>query len=240
MKFIIFILLLSSNIFAANLPPRWRFEYNYGQATTEYIEEQPSIVFTRADIVQRADFHQFIFQYYLLPPWIDFSIGGNITGLTVEEPEETAQQFQYLTGFANLGFVLPFSDFWNVKLVTEYFYTTMIVEDDEFGFRNLRGTQVFPEIEWLPFGSDMFLQISPYLRVPLFSDIGNRQETTVGLKIVLPVGSEKNLRFPVYAYGKSLIFKVFYTNMRLDFQEEGFIESEIDVRQYGATIGFNF
>ncbi|MBD67096.1 MAG: hypothetical protein CME62_17980 [Halobacteriovoraceae bacterium] len=238
MRFLIIFFLIQST-WAAKLPPRWRFEYNYGQAKTHYLEEQPSILSTNANIEQVADFHQFIYQYYLLPPWLDFSLGGNITGLSVQSPSEKEEQFQYLTAFANLGVVLPFSDFWNVKLIAEYFYTSMIVEDDAFGFRNLRGTQVYPEVEWLPFGSDMFFQVSPYLKVPLFSDVGDREETTIGLKFVFPL-SGKNLKFPVYAYGKSIIVRVFYTNMRLEFERDDFIPAEIDVRQYGATLGFNF
>ena len=241
MRYWWFFLLTFPLAYGAELPPNWRFEYNYGQATTEYTETQPSIVFNDTDVIQIADFHQFIWQYYLVPPWLDISIGGNITGATqVQEPEEEAQQFQYLTGFANAGVVLPFSDYWHTKLVFEYFYTSMIVDDDAFGFRNLRGTQIYPEVEWLPFGSDMFIKISPYFRVPLFSDIGNRQETTVGLKLSIPVGSRKNLRFPLFAYGKYLTVKVFYTQMKLTFEREGFIPSDIEVRQYGATIGFNF
>ncbi|MEE2671048.1 MAG: hypothetical protein VYA54_05030 [Bdellovibrionota bacterium] len=240
MKLLSLLLFFSTNIYAANIPPNWRFEYNYGQATTHYLEEQPSIIFTQANIKQVADFHQFVFQYYLLPPWLDFSIGGNITGLNVNEPEEVENQFRYMTGFANLGIVIPFSDYWHVKLVAEYFYTTMKVKDDAFGFTNLSGWQAYPEIEWLPFGSSQFVQISPYFKFPLASNTSNRQETTLGLKFKFPFGSEQNLKFPLYAYGKSIVLKVFYTNMRLEFNQEGFIPSEIDVRQYGATLGFNF
>ena len=240
MKTFILLSLFSLDALAARIPPRWRFEYDYGKARTNYLEQQPSVAFNDTDIEQISDFHQFTFQYYLLPPWLDFSIGGNIAGISTEDPVDTADQFQYLTVFSNLGVVLPFSDFWSVKLVGEYFYTSMIVKDNAFGFRNLTGMQLYPEIEWLPFGSNMFLQVSPYLKVPLLSDVGNRQETTLGLKIAVPLGSKKELKFPLYSYGRSLIIRIFYTNMRLTFAQQGFISSEIDVRQYGATLGFNF
>ncbi len=238
---VLFLLFIYSAFsYAAVNPPRWRFEYNYGKVKTEYHEEQLSIIFDKKEIKQTADFHQFIYQYYLLPPWLDFSIGGNITGLQVDEPSEEDQQFQYLTAFANIGIQIPFSDYWNVKLVTESFYTSMIVEDDKFGFKNLRGTQIYPEIEWLPFGSDMFIQISPYLKFPIWSDTGARKETTIGIKLNIPIRSPNQMRFPTFAYNTSFVLKFFYTNMSLDFEKKGFISSEFEVRQYGLLFGMNF
>lgn len=223
------------------MPPRWRFEYNYGQATTFYDEKQPSIVFEDTNIEQVSDRHEFIWQYFLAPPWLDFSIAGTLTGAQVNETDPVGEgnEFQYVTAYTNLGANIPISDFWSIKLIFEYFYTSMLVEDDAFGFRNLRGSQIYPEIEWLPFGSDMFTQISPYFRVPLWSDVGGREETTVGIKLKFPF-SGKGLRFPAFAYQKAIILRVFYTEMNLEFQREDFIPAEIQVRQYGASIGFNF
>lgn len=241
MKFLIFLLLFTHQLLAAPLPPRWRFEYNYGKVNTYYIEKQPSILFTARNIKQVSDRHQFIYQYYLLPPWLDFSLGGTITGLSsVEEPVDTSEQFQYITAFSNIGISIPLSDFWRIRLIAEYFFTTMIVEDDAFGFRNLMGAQVFPEIEWLPFGSDMFFQISPYFTFPIWSDVGGRKETTFGLKLKVPLGSTQNARFPVFAYQTALIIRIFYTEMELKFERAGYIPSEMFVRQIGTSIGFNF
>ena len=234
------ILLTSLSALAAPLPPKWRFEYNYGRATTHYLEEQPSIVFTHANVKQVADYHQFIYQYLIFPSWLDLSIGANLTGVQAEEPSEEEDQFIYATGYVNLGVMLPISDFWNIKLVAETFYTTMEVEDDKFGFRNLTGNQIYPEIEWLPFGSDIFMQITPYFKIPLISDVGNRKETTIGLKLSLPLGSERAQRYPTFAYQRSFILRVFYTHLELEFEREDFIPAEIDVRQIGATLGFNF
>lgn len=225
---------------AAPLPPKWRFEYNYGRATTHYLESQPSILFTRANIEQVADYHQFVYQYLIFPSWLDFSIGANFTGLQVESPSETEDQFLYATAYANLGIMLPLSDFWNIKLVAETFYTTMEVQDDKFGFRNLTGNQIFPEVEWLPFGSDTFLQITPYFKIPFVSDVGNRKETTIGLKLSIPLSGERAQRFPTFAYQRSLVFRIFYTQLQLEFDRKDFIPAEIDVRQIGATLGFNF
>lgn len=171
---------------------------------------------------------------------MDFSIGGNVTGYQVQEPEDPDEQFKYLTLFTNLGVVIPISDYWHTKIIFEYFYTSMVVPDDEFGFRNLKGFQIYPELEWLPYGSSTFLQISPYFKFPLYSDIGSRKETTIGVKISLPLGAHNEQRFPSFAYQNALTLRVFYTNMTLDFEKEGFISSEISVRQVGASVGFNF
>jgi hypothetical protein len=236
---IFFILTFCTNTFSAELPPRWRFEYSYGKVKTFYLEEQTSILFTRANVNQISDFHQFVYQYYLVPPWIDISIGANTTGTQVEEPEEQADQFRYITAYANIGFIIPISDFWHIKLIAENFYTSMQVKDDAFGFQNLRGNQIYPEFEWLPFGSDMFLQVTPYFKVPLWSDVGGRKETTIGLKFKIPLNG-KRVMFPSFAYQKAIMLKVFFTNMHLNFEKEGFIASDIDVRQVGASVGFNF
>ena len=237
---ILFIFINSAISFSAVNPPRWRFEYDYGKVQTTYFEEQLTILFDKKEINQLADYHQVIYQYYLLPPWLDLSIGLNSTGTQIESPSETDRQFRYLNAFANIGVVIPLSFYWSVKLVAETFYTTMIVENNQFGFRNLRGTQIYPEVEWLPFGSDMFFQMTPFFKVPLFSDLGNRKETTVGLKFSIPINSPRQMRFPTFAYNTSFVLKLFYTNLSLQFEESGFISSEFDVRQYGITVGLNF
>lgn len=240
MKLIISALLFTQFLYSAELPSRWRFEYHIGKVTTEYVEEQSSILFQDTDITQRSAYQEFIFQYFLLPPYIDFTSGAQVTGYQVDEPEDPAEQFTYLTGYANLGFLVPWGDYFQLKIIFEHFYTTMLVRDDAFGFQNLRGNQIYPELEFLPFGSDMFLQISPYLKFPLWTDTGNRRETTVGLKLKIPLGSAREQRFPTFAYQKAIIIKLFYTNMALKFKRNDFIESDMKVNQYGASIGFSF
>lgn len=238
--FLLTILLFSAAVNAARIPPKWRFEYNYGKAQTHYLEEQPSILFTNTNIKQIADYHQFQYQYLIFPKWLDFSLGASLTGLIVDEPSDKEDQFIYTTAYANLGVMLPISDFWNIRIVAESFYTTMEVKDDKFGFRNLTGNQLYPEIEWLPFGSNTFIQITPFFKVPFVTDVGNRRETTIGFKLSLPIGGERAQRFPTFAYQKSFTLKIFYTHLELEFDREGFIPAEIDVRQIGANLGFNF
>ena len=244
MKYIgCFLLVFMNFAHGAYIPPQWRFEYNYGKTTTHYIEKQVTFAFDNVNLEQISDRHQFVYQYFLAPPWIDFSIARTITGLQVEEPEDVAEQFQYITASASFGISLPISDFWSIRLVAESFYTSMIVSGDTFGFTGLTGSQVYPEIEWIPFGSTMFIQVSPYLKVPLWSssDVGNRKETTLGVKLKIPFGNKgEGMRFPLFAYQKAMILKLFYTEVELEFSRVGFISSEMNVRQYGMSLGFNF
>lgn len=232
--------MFSASVLAAKNPPKWKFSYHFGQATTDYLEEQPSILFTAKDITQKSAIQEFQWTYFMLPPYVDITLASQITGLQYEEPEDPADQFQYVNTFANIGLHIPFSDFWQVKLVFEYIYTTMIVKDQAFGFQDLHGYQIYPEIELIPFGSTMFSQITPYFKVAVWSNIFNRRETTVGLKWKIPLFAPQEQKFPTYAYQRSIILKAFYTNMNLVFEREGFVPSEMDVRQVGATIGFSF
>jgi hypothetical protein len=225
---------------AARNPPSWKFAYHAGRTDTNYIETQPSLAFTAKDVDQKSAFQEFHWTYFLLPPYLDITLAAQHTGLQYETPEDPADQFQYITAMANIGAHIPFSDFFQLKLVFEYFYTTMIVQDNQFGFRNLRGYQVYPELEVLPFGSTMFAQITPYFKVPLWSDVGNRQETTIGLKWKIPLFAPQEQRFPSYAYQRSVILRVFYTQMNLAFARAGYIQSDMEVKQFGATLGFSF
>lgn len=241
MKFIIlFSLFISFNCLAAKNPAKWKFSYHFGQATTNYLEEQPSIVFTAKDVKQKSAFQEFQWTYFLLPPLIDINLAAQLTGLQYEEPEEEADQFQYINTMANVGVHIPFSDYMQLKLVFEYIYTSMIVKDEAFGFQDLHGYQIYPEVEFIPFGSTMFSQITPYFKVAIWSNIYNRKETTAGIKWKIPLFAPQEQKFPTYAYQRSVILRVFYTNMHLTFEQEGYISSEMDVKQVGATIGFSF
>lgn len=239
-KVLFVFILFSSQLYAARNPPKWKFAYHAGKANTNYIETQPTLAFTYKNIDQKSAFQEFHWTYFLMPPFLDITLAAQHTGLQYEEPESVEDQFQYITAMANIGAHIPFSDFFQLKLIFEYFYTTMLVKDDLFGFRNLSGYQVYPELELLPFGSTMFAQITPYFKVPLWSDFGNRRETTIGLKWKIPFFAPQEQIFPNYAYQRSVILRVFYTQMHLEFQREGFIQSNMDVRQIGATLGFSF
>jgi len=228
------------NSYAAKNPPNWKFAYHFGQAVTNYIEEQPSIAFVSKDLQQKSAYQEFQWTYFLIPPYVDINLTTQLTGLQYEEPKDQADQFKYITTMANIGIHIPVSDFIQFKLVFEYIYTTMIVQDNAFGFQDLYGYQVYPEVEFLPFGSTMFAQITPFFKISVWSNIYNRKETTYGLKWKIPLFSPQEQRFPTYAYQRSFILKAFYSNMNLTFEQEGFIPSEMDVEQYGVTLGFSF
>ena len=101
------------------------------------------------------------------------------------------------------------------------------------------GWQIYPEFEWMAFGTDAFLKVNTFFKVPLWTDTGNRQEFTAGLKLRIPFfGGAK--RFPVYAYKSALIFKVFYSKLKLKFANPGFRGGNVEIEQVGASIGLNF
>ena len=181
-----FLFCLVSLSHAAQTPSRWRFEFNYGQVNTTYFER---IEGTAADVQveQKSDWSEVVLQYFLAPTYFELTFAGQFTGASIDEPEDETQQIQIATGIANLGWVLPaFSEYFLLKLNLERFYTTTYVKDDAFGFRNLVGWQIYPEFEWMAFGTDAFFIVNTFFKVPLWIDTGNRQEFTARLKLCIP------------------------------------------------------
>lgn len=216
-------------------------EFNVGQMNNDYIEEQDSVLFTNKNFTQKSIYGELTWQYFIIPPFLDIGVKLSSEGLSIQSPEDQSLQFKYHQAFVNAGILFPrFSDFVNIRLVGEYYYTKMVTENDSFGLSSLYGWNVYPEIEILPFGDSMFLQISPYAKVPLIKVGETREELTYGLKIKVPLGSSANMRFPLYAYQKALIFKVFYTATTFDYSSPGLISSKIEMKQLALTVGFNF
>jgi hypothetical protein len=237
-KYFFFFLLFVTEIYAARIPPNWRIAVDYGAVQTNYKEFQDSILFENKDIDQRSSFARFEYQYFLSPPWLDFKLGLEYLGINNEEVTPETDEFDSYKAYGNIGIVIPFSDFFQTKLVFEYFYNDMIVKNDEFGFENLSGYQLYPEFEFLPFGTDQFIQISPYIKFPLWSNTNNRQETTIGLNLNVPINGQ-GARFPTYAYQTALTIKIFYMEQTLKFQEAGFIATDFETKAYGVTIGIS-
>ncbi len=239
MKFVLLVIFfIFQNSFAARTPSRWRMEFNYGEVTTDYYEFLQGVGETTVE--QRSDWGEVIYQYYLFPPWLDIAASANYTGFKIKRPEDKTRQIKILTGLLDFGFVLPaFSEYFLLKLNAERFYTTTYVEGDAFGFQDLVGWQVYPELEWLAFGSDAFMQINTFFKIPLFTDNGNRREFTAGLKLRIPFFGGKQ-RFPVYAYKSAIILKFFYTNLKVDFEDASRLSGNVAMEQYGASIGINF
>lgn len=239
-SFVIFILIIFNPVHAARNPPKWKFQYSLGKSNSTYTEEQSSILFENRSINQISSYQEFHWTYFLLPPYVDISLTAQYTGLNYEKPKEETEQFQALTAITNLGIHIPFSDFTQFKIVLEYFYTSMFVKDDAFGFKNLRGYQAYPELEIIPFGSTMFKQITPFIKSSIWSTVANRRETAIGLKWKIPVFAPQEQIFPTYAYQRSIVLKLFYSETYLNYRRDGFIPADIFLKQYIATIGFSF
>ncbi|MBL7665316.1 MAG: hypothetical protein JNM93_09290 [Bacteriovoracaceae bacterium] len=230
------VLFFLTSAYAAKTPSRLRFEFNFGTSNMDYVENQTAPAFVDQDFKEKSSWSEFALQYYLLPPYFDITASAQYTGGNISEPKLKGDQIEILTGQATLGWVLPqFSEFYQLKLNLERFYMTTFTEDNDFGFRNLVGWQVYPTLEWLTFGSDAFMQISTFFKVPLWTDTGNRRELTAGLKFRIPFGQRRG--FPAYAYQTAIILKVFYTDLRVQYEND---TGEVEIKQSGASIGFNW
>jgi len=258
LKLFLFIVLFQS-AYSANVPSRYRFEIGYGYTISDYNETtfDGNSFSTRnppLESTQGSGTLETMFQFYIIPPYLDLSFGIEATGVNVfntkvdgskiedlKENDPGAENFLYLLAYGRLGVILPqLSEHIQVKLNIERFYTTMIVKNNEFGFRNLQGWQVFPDIEWLTFSEGRFFKMSTFLKIPLWTDIGSRRETTLGLKFRVPLGGAETRRFPAYAYERALTLKIFYTNLDLTFQNASAKNAEFTIKQYGLGLGLNF
>lgn len=241
LKLVLFLFFLISVAQAATNPPLWRINLDLGHGKMNYTETRNTPSFTDKNIDQKAMFVDFSFLQYIIAPDIDLTAGAQIYGLSPSEPENELNQFQSYYGYLNLGFSFySFSDYLRIRLVLEGFNQN-IVSDGNFGFKNLWGGQIYPDIEILPFGTDMFLQISPFFKIPLLTDSGKRSEFTAGIKIKIPTSSDsKSMKFPAYAYQNAFVIKLFYRKVDLLFQKSGFIDSEIETEEFIASLGFSF
>lgn len=240
-KILIFIVAFySSELIANPQPSLWRFEFLYSDVTTHYQEIQNSVLFTNRDIEQKTTKVDLTAQLYLIPPILDVGFTYSLAGIKDDQNITATNRYQYSTAASYIGFRLPLNtDFFNVRLVGEYFTSSVLVENDLFGFRKLTGTQLYPEIEIFPFGPGSFFQISPYAKVALLSSDDSREETTYGLKIKIPYGRNR-LRYPLYAYQKAIIIKLYSSQINLVFQREGYVPADIEYQETGLSVGFNW
>lgn len=139
------------------------------------------------------------YTYLLAPPRLDFGFTGYLTAmpLTTSIPGKNAR---FLGLNVRLGYVLPMvEDPWRLSLMSGVYYTTMIVPDDEFGFSNLMGPQLFPVLRrTLPNGDS----ISGYFK---FSPVGNgiwletlqNREIAVGLSFTQRTSMWRSISYAV-------------------------------------------
>ncbi len=252
--FLSFLLFLSASVYAAKVPSRYRMELAYGYTVTDYEENQFTNLKPPLDNNQVSGALEATFHYFLIPPYLDFKLGvdyvgvnvfkNDVEGVEIEQIKDEGlggEQFTYLTALATFGIIMPeLTEHLQLKLNIERFYTTMIVDGNEFGFRNLQGWQVYPDIEWLTFSEGRFFKMSTFFKIPLWTDVGNRRETTIGFKFRVPIGSSRGRSFPLYAYERAITLKAYYTDIDLSFERADARNAAFDVRQYGLVLGVNF
>jgi hypothetical protein len=77
-----------------------------------------------------------------------WNLGANVffTALPLQKNPDQAARFLGIN--LRLGYVLPFiKSEWKVVVYGGYYFTTMFVEQNSFGFKNMTGPQLFPTLE---------------------------------------------------------------------------------------------
>lgn len=138
---------------------KWTLTPNIGVSILSFSETGMS------DVNQKALTAKFNVAYTLTPLW-DTGVSGYFTLMPISSsPSGTAR---FLGINLRTGYAIPsIEDPWRVAISAGFYYTSMFVSTDLFGFRNMMGPQLFPSIRrTLKNGNN----ISGYLK---FSPISN-------------------------------------------------------------------
>lgn len=155
------------------------------------------------------------------PEW-EFSGGAFFTLFNVTNTAEESLRFFGVN--ARLGYDLPFVRYpWKVKLTGGAYYTTMFVGNEKFGFRNMKGPQLFPVV-MRDFGKGRFsysyLKYAPVTSG--FADFGGNRELAFG-------GGYKIRRNDGTLLGFSL-----------DIAHISMVVEEIPISSFSATLGVSY
>lgn len=165
-------------------------------------------------------------QYLLAPPaWdLGFSAYGTVTPLSDNQADVDARFFGVNL---RVGYSLPFvPEPWKVSLMAGSYYTTMLVTDRAFGFKNMAGPQVFPVVRRAFAGGS---SVSSYFKFsPIMNGLSilafDHREIAGGLGYVRPL---KN--------GHPLIFGLDAADLKLALGEV-----TIHSRSLSFSVGYGF
>ena len=101
-----------------------------------------------SDVAQTAVTLKASWSYLLVPPRWDLGVSGYLTALALMKSRSEAATFLGLN--LRMGYLLPpFRSPWRGSLYGGFYYTTMFVKDDAFGYRNIIGPQIYPSVKRL-------------------------------------------------------------------------------------------
>lgn len=236
------VLILSGNSFCASVPSHWRLGLSLGQSQLNFKERRNSLTFSEVNIRQASYVFDASFGYFLFAP--SFQLKSNLHILTpnsVENYNNTNEQKGISIYEADIGFswsMFTLFRLLNISVETEYFYSTTFTEADAFGYKALSGFQLYPSFQLRLAEDDGATRFSIFSRIPLLSDVGNREELTLGLVFWVPFAG--NSRFPLYAYEKSLLIKIIYSSIQLEYDDPSYFTGTVDLEKTYLSLGLSF
>lgn len=240
---LITLFLLTTNVFAARIPTNWRVGVAAGYSQLSFNERRNSLTFPDVEVDQSSYVFDFSLGYFLIAPGLQFK--GNLHILSpnsVENFQNSAEQqgISFYEGDVGITWnMFTLFRLFSVSLESEYFYSTTFTQDDTFGYKALSGFQLYPSFQLRLTEDDGATRFSIYSRIPLISDVGNREEITVGMIFWLPLGGSP-IQFPLYAFENTMIVKITYSSVKIDYTDPSFFTGAVELSKVYASIGFNF
>lgn len=236
-------LFLIPDAYSAKIPKRHRLGFSAGYTLTSYDEShanQPTrgvSGFSQTSITTKA-----VLRYFLLPPMIDMEANVYYTALPLQS-NVPATKLQFLGSNVRVGLVVPYlPKYMGLTLMGGYYYVSTYVTGNAFGFQNLKGLQIYPELSWLVYLPQQmplvfttyykYSPVAPTLRSLTFAS----REVSTGLNIRFPVGGQNEL--PRYAYIKAISVGFNYTHLNPKIQEVRLVT--IESRTWSFYLGYDF
>ena len=228
---------------AASLPKRYRLGFSTAYTLYNYSEVhefQPSggiSGFKETAITLKGSM-----RYYLVPPFIDSEINAFYTALPMGS-NVSGTSARFLGVNARAGWVFPgLPRGMSLTLMVGWYYLTMFVDKNSFGFENIQGPQVFPELSWILYlPNDVPVVLTTYYKYsPVAPDIKSLtysiREISTGLNFRYPVGGIQQL--PRYAYLKAVSLGVNYATVNPRIQTVRLVT--IQNTTWSIYLGYDF
>jgi len=165
------------------------------------------------------------YSYSLFYPRVDLGVNSYFTAFTFAASDPTTQA-RFLGINAKIGYNFVISDPWRFSVQTGIYYTTMFVTNNNFGFQNLMGPQLYPVVS-RRFGNSSLLA---YFK---FSPVGS------GFGITSLANNEiaggLNFSHPIRNSGMSYSVGVDMSQLSLNFQS---IQVLVNTASLSAGLSF--
>lgn len=144
--------------------------------------------------------------YLLFPPRWDLGFSGYITAFQLTKSQDI--DVRYIGANARIGFVFTRTKSpWKIALYGGMYYTTMVVQDSAFGFRNMIGPQVYPAVRYKFMNGNslnFYAKYSPVTGSFSVLTLANH-EIAGGVSYVAALSSGQNLSYSLDVSNLSLV-----------------------------------